>query len=78
MKPNQITVIFMGLFLIAIVFYDIFALYFMGADSTISCILNQWAFQAHPLMVFCFGFIFGGLIIHFFKWSPKEQKDGND
>ena len=68
---KQLTVVVIGLVLIFLIFYDLYALFFMGVDSTISVVLNEWSFQAHPLFVFSFDMIIGGLIVHFFKWKPK-------
>lgn len=68
---KQLTVVIMGLVLIFLILYDVYALFFMGIDSTISVVLNEWSFQAHPLFVFSFGMIIGGLIVHFFRWKPK-------
>lgn len=74
MKPNQITAALMGTIFIFLVSYDIFALTFWGVDSTISVVINQWAFRTHPLMTFMAGFIVGGLVIHLLKWAPKDEQ----
>ncbi len=68
---KQLTVVIMGLVLIFLIFYDLYALFFMGVDSTISAVLKEWSFEAHPLFVFSFGMIIGGLVVHFFEWKPK-------
>ena len=73
MNGKQISVVVIGITSIFLVLYDIFALYFFGVDSTISVILNEWSFQAHPLLTFIFGMVFGGLIVHFFKWKPINE-----
>jgi hypothetical protein len=75
---TAIIIVFGGLML---VFYDIFALFVLGADNTISAVINQWAFQAPPLLVFVAGSVFGGLAVHFLGWAPLEKmikKDDNE
>ena len=67
-----VTIAFSGCTALIVILYDIFALTFWGVDSTISVVLNEWAFEAHPLFVFSFGMIIGGLIVHFFRWRPKN------
>ena len=74
MKPNQWTAIIFLLSIGFLVIYDVLALVFFGADATISVVLNTWAFQASPLLVFCAGMIFGGLIVHFLRWAPKNEQ----
>ena len=70
MKNRALTVVLIGIISISLVIYDILALFLLGAHSTISSVLNIWAFEAHPLLVFCLGMVFGGLIVHFFRWKP--------
>jgi len=72
MNGKQVSVVVIGVVVIFLILYDIFALTFWGVDSTISVVLNEWAFEAHPLFVFSFGMIIGGLIVHFFRWRPKN------
>lgn len=74
MKPNQWTAIILIGLLTIFIFWDILALVFFGADATISVVLNIWAFKAHPLLVFCAGMIFGGLVVHFLGWAPKDEQ----
>lgn len=74
MKPNQLTAIILFGLLTIFVIWDILALVFFGADATISVVLNVWAFKAHPLLVFCVGMVFGGLIAHFLVWAPKDEQ----
>ena len=69
-KAKVRTAIFIGIMAIVIVLYDFITYFQNGPESTISNIINEWAFDAHPLMVFLFGFIFGGLVIHFLEWRP--------
>jgi hypothetical protein len=64
-----VTIALAGCITFFIIFYDIFALNFWGRDATISVVLNEWAFEAHPLLVFCLGMMFGGLVVHFFRWK---------
>lgn len=70
MKPKTMTVIFIGLMVIITILYDLFVYFAFGNDSTISVVLNQWAF-AHPAMNFFVGFVCGGLFVHFLRWKPK-------
>ena len=72
MSGKQLTVVILGIVIIFLIIYDIFALTFFGIDSTISVVLNAWSFQAHPLFTFSFGMVIGGLIVHFFRWKPKQ------
>lgn len=74
MKPNQWTAIIFLAGLFILVVFDVLALVFFGADATISVILNEWSFQANPLLVFCSGMILGGLIVHFLGWAPKDEQ----
>lgn len=74
MKANQITVIFLGLVIVFTILYDIFTLFFFGGEATLSYVINQWGFQASPLLVFGLGSIFGGLFVHFFKWAPLDKQ----
>ena len=69
---KQLTVVNLGIVIIFLIIYDVFALTFFGIDSRISVVLNEWSFQAHPLFVFSFGMVVGGLIVHFFRWKPKQ------
>jgi len=71
MNGKQTSVVVIGLVIIAVVIYDIFALTFWGSDTTISVVVNEWAFQAPPLLSFSLGMVVGGLIVHFFGWKPK-------
>ncbi|RLI48655.1 hypothetical protein DRO61_06180 [Candidatus Bathyarchaeota archaeon] len=73
MKGRHLTVVVIGITAVLLILYDIFALIYFGVDSTISVVINDWGFQAHPLFVFCFGMVIGGLIVHFFKWKPNNK-----
>ena len=70
---GQLTAIIIVLGGLLLVLYDIFALFVFGADYTISVVINQWAFQASPLLMFVCGNVFGGLAVHFLKWAPKAE-----
>lgn len=72
-RGQRITVVVIGLVVLFLVLYDLFALFFFGVDGTISVVLNQFAFQAHPLIVFCLGMVIGGLVVHFFGWKPNNK-----
>jgi len=73
MKPRVITALFIGLMVLLVVGYDFLALFLWGSDATISNVINIWAFTAHPLISFCFGFIIGGLVVHFLRWKPVNN-----
>ena len=70
MNSRVFTVIIIGVMSIFLILYDIFALFVLGGQATISAVLNVWSFEAHPLLMFCLGMVFGGLIVHFFRWKP--------
>ena len=69
-KGSKITVVVLGVVVIFLILYDLFALYFWGVETTISVVLNEWSYKSHPLLCFCLGMIFGGLVVHFFRWKP--------
>ena len=71
MSGKAITILIIGLATFGIVLYDIFALFVFGVDHTVSVVLNVWAFEAHPLLVFLLGMTTGGIIVHLFRWKPK-------
>ena len=73
MSKQSITVVIIGLISIFLILYDMFALFVWGVDSTLSVVINEWAWSTSPLFVFMFGMIFGGLIVHFFKWKPNND-----
>ena len=80
MNKQQITLVLIGILSICIILYDALALFFWGSESTISVVINLWAFNSHPLLVFILGMVAGGLIVHFFKWKPivKLRKPRNE
>jgi len=71
MNIKSLMVIITGILILITLFIDILALTIWGVDATISSILNVWAFQAHPLLVFIAGMAAGGLVVHFFGWRPN-------
>ncbi len=73
MKSKEVTAIFTGLIVIIIVLYDFITYFKNGAESTISAVINEWAFDSHPLLVFLLGMIAGGLVIHFLEWKPINK-----
>ncbi len=77
MNNKARTAIFTGLIVIVIVLYDFITYFKNGAESTISAVINEWAFDSHPLLVFLLGVIAGGLVIHFLEWRPVpvDEKD---
>lgn len=70
MSGKAWTVAILGCFFFGLIFYDIWALTVWGTDTTISVVVNEWAFS-HPAMNFFVGAIFGGLFVHFFGWKPE-------
>ena len=73
MKPTVITALFIGFAVLITVVYDLLALFVWGSESTISAVINVWAYESHPLINFCFGMVFGGLIVHFLAWKPVNK-----
>jgi len=71
MSLKALTITVMAIAIFGIILYDVFALCVLGVDFTISVLLNVWAFEAHPLLVFLLGMTAGGIIIHLFNWRPK-------
>ena len=60
----------------AFLVYDIWVLNVYGPDTTISAVINAYAYsylgdKINPLGCFAIGFINGGFIIHFLKWGVK-------
>ena len=47
-----------------------FILWSVSREHTISWIIRDWAFQAHPLIMFLLGAFAGGLVVHFLGWKP--------
>ena len=76
-KSNQITAIFLIFGAILTIVYDIYALFFLGADNTISYVINDWSYSS-PLGTWLFGFVSGGLVVHFLKWAPLEKQIKKD
>lgn len=74
-KNKQLTVIVIGLVIIFLILYDLYALFFLGSTATISAVLNEWSFNSHPLITFSAGVVVGGLIVHFFEWKPVNDED---
>lgn len=74
MQGKHITLIVIASTVIFLMLYDLLALGFWGVESTISVVINEWAYQTHPLFVFSFGMIFGGLVVHFLEWKPNNKK----
>ena len=74
-RAKAATAVFIGLVSIVMVVYDIFALYVWGAEATISNVINEWSYDAHPLLVFLFGVITGGLLVHFLEWKPVGRDE---
>ena len=66
---TAIAIIFGGMFFIM---YDIFSLYFWGENTTISYVMNEWLWS-NPFASFVFGFVNGGLVVHFLEWGPTNK-----
>ena len=45
-------------------------LFSYSREFTISWIIREWAFGAHPLIMFLLGAFVGGLVVHFLGWKP--------
>lgn len=86
-KAKALTAVFMGLIAIAIVVYDViiitagdmlFGEKGAGKEASISNVLNEffWSPDVHPLIVCAFGFIVGGLAVHFLEWRPINCEKG--
>lgn len=76
MKLRQWTVVVIGLAMIGLILYDIYAMAFGGNGDTISEVVNDWAYQdtrPKPLLLVGFGSIVGGLMVHFFNWRPNNS-----
>lgn len=73
MKLRQWTVVVIGLAMIGLILYDIYAMAFGVDGDTISEVVNDWAYQANPLLLVGFGSIVGGLMVHFFNWRPNNS-----
>lgn len=76
MKPQHLTVVLMGVFIILAIIYDAVVLILYGPDATISVVANVWAFKTrNPLLLVGVGMVIGGLIVHFFRWKPDNSDD---
>jgi uncharacterized integral membrane protein len=78
MKIRQWTVVVIGLFIIGLILYDIYAMVFGVAGDTVSEVVNDWAYQTNPLLLVGFGAIVGGLVVHFFRWKPNNLENKHD
>ena len=78
MKLRQWTVVVIGLAVIGLILYDIYAMAFGGNGDTISEVVNDWAYEAKPLLLVGFGSIVGGLMVHFFRWKPNNSTTKNE
>lgn len=63
------TYIFIGLMILLITAYDIFAILTSGTESSISSIMIIWAYK-YPAFPFLVGFVSGHLF-----WRMKNNKD---
>ena len=58
----------------AFLLYDILILSIYGPDTTISAVINAWAYSylgdsINYFAIFCFGFLNGAFVVHFLGWS---------
>ena len=58
----------------AFLLYDILILNIYGPNATISAVINAWAYShcgdsINYLGIFCFGFLNGAFVVHFFGWG---------
>lgn len=56
--------------------YDILVLNIYGPDTTISAVVNAWAYSymgdhLNPMACWAFGFVNGAFVVHFLKWGVK-------
>lgn len=84
-KPIQdYTLIQMGRWLTAVVIifgcaallgYDIWVLATYGPETTVSAMVNAWAYsylgdQMNYAVIYGFGFLNGAAVVHFLGWAP--------
>jgi hypothetical protein len=74
MDVKAITAILIGLAAILIVVVDVILITCYGKEASFSNVINEWAYpdgtNVNAVGVFFFGFIVGGLVIHFLEWRP--------
>ena len=63
--------------------YDIWVMTVYGPDTTISAVINAWAYsynvdKMNPIAIFLLGFVNGGLIVHFLGWGVKIDEPGEN
>lgn len=82
MNVKAITAILIGLAAILIVVVDVVLITVFGKEASFSNVINEWAYpdgmNVNALGVFFFGFIVGGLVIHFLEWKPINCSHGDE
>lgn len=63
----------------ALLAYDLWVLIEYGPETTISAVVNAWAYSymgddLNYVVVFAFGFLNGAAVVHFLGWSPILNK----
>jgi hypothetical protein len=72
-KPRQFTAMVLVFASLLLVSWDVFSYFYFGPDSTISVVVNDYAWGS-PLGIFLTGFAVGALMVHFLKWAPLEKQ----
>jgi hypothetical protein len=67
-KIRKITTYFIGITILAIAVYDIFAIYSGGTEASISHIMIEWSYK-YPSFTFLMGFTMGHLF-----WRMRDTK----
>jgi len=63
----------------ALLAYDLWVLAKYGPETTISAVVNAWAYsylgdKLNYFIVFAFGFLNGAAVVHFLGWGPILDK----
>jgi len=74
MNVKAIAAMLIGISAIMIVVIDVLLISILGKEASFSNVINEWAYpdglNVNAVGVFFFGFIVGGLVIHFLEWRP--------
>ena len=70
----------------ALLGFDLWVLAQYGPDTTISAVVNAWAYSymgedLNYVVVFAFGFLNGAAVVHFLGWAPildSKVKNSNN
>ena len=81
MNVKAIAAILIGISAILIVVIDVLLITILGKEASFSNVINEWAYpdgtNVNAVGVFFFGFIVGGLVIHFLEWRPINCNHGD-